>query len=81
MHEAFAAYERVRHRLPPVQRSAACKQMPNLEAIADIAAAEDIWFHVDGAFGASLMLSDTLQPRLDGINRADSLAFDFHCIA
>ena len=35
MHEAFAAYERVRHRLPPVQRSAACKQMPNLEAIAD----------------------------------------------
>jgi len=50
----------------------------DLEAIADIAAAEDIWFHVDGAFGASLMLSDTLRPRLDGINRADSLAFDFH---
>lgn len=31
----------------------------DLEAIADIAAAENIWFHVDGAFGASCMLSET----------------------
>lgn len=50
----------------------------DLEAIADIAAAENIWFHVDGAFGASCMLSENLRPRLKGITRADSLAFDFH---
>ena len=50
----------------------------DLETIADIAAAEDIWFHVDGAFGASCMLSENLRPRLNGISRADSLAFDFH---
>ena len=50
----------------------------DLEAIAEIAAAEDIWFHVDGAFGASCMLSKKMRPRLNGITRADSLAFDFH---
>ena len=50
----------------------------DLETIADIAAAENLWFHVDGAFGASGVLSDTLAPRLSGIKRADSLAFDFH---
>ncbi len=50
----------------------------DLDAIADIAATENIWFHVDGAFGASLMLSEPMRPRLNGITRADSLAFDFH---
>ena len=50
----------------------------NLEAIADIAAAEKSWFHVDGAFGACGVLSDRLRPRLTGLKRADSLAFDFH---
>ncbi|MGR3563827.1 MAG: pyridoxal phosphate-dependent decarboxylase family protein [Heliomarina sp.] len=50
----------------------------DLETLADIAAAEDIWFHVDGAFGATAILSDTVRPRLSGLSRADSLAFDFH---
>jgi glutamate/tyrosine decarboxylase-like PLP-dependent enzyme len=50
----------------------------DLEAIADVAAAEDIWFHVDGAFGALACLSPALKPRLAGIGRADSVAFDFH---
>ncbi len=50
----------------------------DLDAIADIAGVEDIWFHIDGAFGASLMLSEEMRPRLNGITRADSLAFDFH---
>ena len=50
----------------------------DLETLADIAAAEDIWFHVDGAFGATGILSDTVRPRLAGLSRADSLAFDFH---
>jgi hypothetical protein len=33
---------------------------------------------VDGAFGAAAVLSEELKPRLAGIERADSLAFDFH---
>ena len=50
----------------------------DLPALADIAAREGLWFHVDGAFGALGVLSDRLRPRLAGMERADSLAFDFH---
>jgi HAD superfamily hydrolase (TIGR01450 family) len=35
MHEAFAAYEGVRHRLPTCVRDAACKAVPNLSALTD----------------------------------------------
>jgi len=49
-----------------------------LAEIADICAAEGIWLHIDGAFAALAVLSDSLRPRLAGIERADSLAFDFH---
>ncbi len=50
----------------------------DLEAIADICAEYGIWFHVDGAFGALCVLDPALQPRVKGIERADSIAFDFH---
>jgi glutamate/tyrosine decarboxylase-like PLP-dependent enzyme len=50
----------------------------NLAAIADIAAREKIWFHVDGAFGATAAFSAKYRPLLAGVERADSLAFDFH---
>jgi glutamate/tyrosine decarboxylase-like PLP-dependent enzyme len=50
----------------------------DLAGIAAIAAAEGLWFHVDGAFGALARMSPELAPRLAGIERADSLAFDFH---
>jgi glutamate/tyrosine decarboxylase-like PLP-dependent enzyme/Flp pilus assembly protein TadD/glutathione synthase/RimK-type ligase-like ATP-grasp enzyme len=50
----------------------------DLDALADLARAEGLWFHVDGACGALAMLAPTLAPRLKGIERADSLAFDFH---
>ncbi len=50
----------------------------NLEALADLARTERLWFHVDGACGALGMLAPGLAPRLQGIQRADSLAFDFH---
>jgi glutamate/tyrosine decarboxylase-like PLP-dependent enzyme len=50
----------------------------DLDALADIAAAENLWFHVDGAFGATAILSDKIKPRLSGLTRADSIAFDFH---
>jgi glutamate/tyrosine decarboxylase-like PLP-dependent enzyme len=50
----------------------------NLSALADIAQREALWFHVDGAYGALAMLAPELAPRLDGIQRADSIALDFH---
>jgi len=50
----------------------------DLDALAALARAENLWFHVDGACGALAMLAPSLAPRLKGIERADSLAFDFH---
>jgi glutamate/tyrosine decarboxylase-like PLP-dependent enzyme len=50
----------------------------DLAGLATLAAAENLWFHVDGAFGALAMMSPELAPRLQGIERADSIAFDFH---
>ncbi|MGR3660570.1 MAG: pyridoxal phosphate-dependent decarboxylase family protein [Paracoccaceae bacterium] len=50
----------------------------DLDTIANIAAAENLWYHIDGAFAATGMLSDHVRPKLNGLNRADSLAFDFH---
>ncbi len=50
----------------------------DLSALADLARAENMWFHVDGAFGAAGVLSDHVRPRLGGLERADSIAFDFH---
>lgn len=50
----------------------------DLSALADIAQENGMWFHVDGAFGAIAALSETLRPRLAGMERADSLAFDLH---
>lgn len=49
-----------------------------LTRIADIAQQSGAWFHVDGAYGALGMLSADIAPRLAGIERADSIAFDFH---
>jgi aromatic-L-amino-acid/L-tryptophan decarboxylase len=50
----------------------------DLAKLADIAAAEQLWLHVDGAFGALTALSPALQPLTRGLDRADSVAFDFH---
>jgi glutamate/tyrosine decarboxylase-like PLP-dependent enzyme len=50
----------------------------DLAGLADLCQRERLWFHVDGAFGALAKLAPDLAPLLDGIERADSLAFDFH---
>jgi len=49
-----------------------------LETLADLCEREGLWFHVDGAFGATAYLSKALRPALRGIERSDSIAFDFH---
>ncbi len=50
----------------------------DLAGLSDLCRAEGLWFHVDAAFGALAMLSPALRPLLAGIERADSVAFDFH---
>lgn len=50
----------------------------DLAALADIAEREKIWFHVDGAFGALVRLSEKYGEITAGMERADSLAFDLH---
>lgn len=50
----------------------------DLEGLADVALVEDLWFHVDGALAALGVLSPEVAPLLAGIERADSIAFDFH---
>lgn len=49
-----------------------------LATLADFTRAQGMWLHVDGAYGALGMLAPDVAPLLDGIARADSLAFDFH---
>ena len=50
----------------------------DLQAIAEIAHAEAMWFHVDGACGALGMMSAKIGSKMIGIQQADSLALDFH---
>lgn len=50
----------------------------DLEALADLATREGLWFHVDGAFGAMAALSPETAAQVRGMERADSLAFDLH---
>lgn len=50
----------------------------DLDALADIAKTEGLHFHIDGAFGALGVLAPELKLLLRGLDRADSLAFDFH---
>jgi aromatic-L-amino-acid decarboxylase len=49
-----------------------------LPEIADLARAEGLWHHIDGAYGASFHLCPELRPLLAGLPRADSLTLDPH---
>lgn len=49
-----------------------------LDALADIAQEEQLWFHVDGAYGGFFILADNVKHLLKGIERSDSLAIDPH---
>lgn len=49
-----------------------------LEDIGRIAQERRLWFHVDGAFGASLLLSGNYKHLVQGIETADSITWDAH---
>ncbi|XP_006883948.1 PREDICTED: cysteine sulfinic acid decarboxylase isoform X3 [Elephantulus edwardii] len=49
-----------------------------LEAIADICQRHGLWLHVDAAWGGSVLLSKKHRHLLNGIQRADSVAWNPH---
>jgi aromatic-L-amino-acid/L-tryptophan decarboxylase len=49
-----------------------------LNELADLAAKEKMWLHVDGAFGAAAVLSERGKQMLHGLERADSISLDPH---
>lgn len=49
-----------------------------LPELADIAATEKMWLHVDGAFGACVRLAPEYRRLAEGLELADSVAFDLH---
>jgi aromatic-L-amino-acid/L-tryptophan decarboxylase len=46
--------------------------------IADVAAQENLWLHVDGAYGGFFQLTDRGRTSFAGIERADSITLDPH---
>jgi len=50
----------------------------DLAALADLAERENMWFHVDGAYGAFFVLTDRGRSAMRGMERADSIILDPH---
>lgn len=50
----------------------------DLAALAELAARERLWFHVDGAYGGFFLLTGEGRRRMAGIERADSIVLDPH---
>ncbi|HYR26954.1 MAG TPA: aminotransferase class V-fold PLP-dependent enzyme, partial [Thermoanaerobaculia bacterium] len=50
----------------------------DLEALALVAREQQLWFHVDGAYGALFMLTERGRAALMGIEQSDSLILDPH---
>ncbi|HNP35702.1 MAG TPA: pyridoxal-dependent decarboxylase [Woeseiaceae bacterium] len=54
-------------------------EFDDLRGLADFCQRESLWLHIDGAFGAWARLAkEPWRSLTNGIERADSLAFDFH---
>ncbi len=49
-----------------------------IKEIADICTNQDIWLHVDAAWGGSCMFSATHRHLMDGVELADSVCWDAH---
>jgi L-2,4-diaminobutyrate decarboxylase len=50
----------------------------DIDTIGQLCEARGTWLHVDGAHGASALLSETHRARLTGVQRARSIAWDPH---
>jgi aromatic-L-amino-acid decarboxylase len=49
-----------------------------LDELADLARAEDLWLHVDAAYGGFFALTDRGRKTMAGLDRADSVVLDPH---
>lgn len=49
-----------------------------LDRIADLCQREDLWFHIDGAYGGFGIMAEQAKQLFTGIERADSLGIDPH---
>lgn len=49
-----------------------------LNDIADVCRKENVWMHVDAAYGCGLLVSPQHRQRIDGIQLADSVTVDYH---
>ncbi|MBP1596246.1 MAG: Aromatic-L-amino-acid decarboxylase [Acidobacteria bacterium] len=50
----------------------------DLEGLADLAAVEKLWLHVDAAYGGFFMLTERGRKAMRGLDRADSVTLDPH---
>jgi aromatic-L-amino-acid decarboxylase len=50
----------------------------DLAALADVAARERLWFHIDAAYGGFFALTERGRRRMRGLERGDSIALDPH---
>ena len=53
-------------------------QIDDLAGAADVCEGEEIWFHVDAAYGGAALASARCRPLFSGIERADSFVVDPH---
>jgi glutamate/tyrosine decarboxylase-like PLP-dependent enzyme len=49
-----------------------------LEDIAAVCKQHDLWFHIDGSYGAPAVLTQQYRPELEAMSLADSIALDPH---
>lgn len=55
-----------------------CGAVDDIAGLADLAEAQGLWLHVDGAYGGAALADPGMRPVFDGIDRADSLIVDPH---
>lgn len=58
--------------------TAATGAIDPLAGIADLCEREDLWFHVDGAYGGIGVVDPSVAGQFEGMQRADSIAIDPH---
>ena len=50
----------------------------DLEGVAQVCAQENLWFHVDAAYGGGALVADSVSHLFRGIEKADSITIDPH---
>lgn len=79
--QAVVKDSRIGKRPFAVVASAGTTNTGSIDPLTEIAALcrkHDMWMHIDGAFGASALLSERQRKKLAGIEYSDSLSWDAH---